>query len=77
MTLDHVKLTTTRSCFVKKREKGREDGRERERAREREGGREVTKRMRMVIEYTRCHVKTKSKLINLKINSRIEGYNGK
>ena len=25
----------------------------------------------------RCHVKTNSKLTNLNINSRIEGYNGK
>ena len=37
----------------------------------------LTKRMCMVIEYTRCRVKIKSKLTNLKINSRIEGYNGK
>ena len=37
----------------------------------------VTKQMGAVVEYTRCRVKTKSKLTNLKINSRIEGYNGK
>ena len=37
----------------------------------------LTKLMRAVIEYTQCRVKTKSKLTNLKINSRIEGYNGK
>ena len=37
----------------------------------------LMKRMRAVIEYTRCRVKTKSKLANLKINSRIERYNGK
>ena len=37
----------------------------------------LTKKMCMVVEYTRCRVKTKSKLINLKINSRIKGYNGK
>ena len=30
---------------------------------------EVMKRMCMVVEYTRCRVKTKSKLTNLKINS--------
>ena len=35
------------------------------------------KQMRVVIEYTRCRVKKKSKLTNLKINLRIEGYNGK
>ena len=29
----------------------------------------VTKKMRMVVEYTRYRVKTKSKPINLKINS--------
>ena len=37
----------------------------------------LTKQIHMVIEYTRCRVKIKSKLTNLKINSRIEGYNGK
>ena len=37
----------------------------------------LMKQMRMVVEYTRCRVKTKSKLTNLKINSRIVGYNGK
>ena len=37
----------------------------------------LTCRIRVVVEYTRCRVKTKSKLTNLKINSRIEGYNGK
>ena len=37
----------------------------------------VTKLMCVVIEYTRCCVKTKSKLTNLNIHSRIEGYNGK
>ena len=35
------------------------------------------KQMHMVVEYTRCPVKTKSKLTNLKINSQIEWYNGK
>ena len=35
------------------------------------------KQMRMVIEYTRPRVKTKSKLTNLKINSRIEVHNDK
>ena len=33
--------------------------------------------MCMVITYTRFRVKTKSKLTYLKINSQIEGYNGK
>ena len=28
----------------------------------------LTKRFGMVVEYTQCHVKTKSKLINFKIN---------
>ena len=37
----------------------------------------LTKRTLAVVEYTLCHVKTKSKLTKLKINSRIEGYNGK
>ena len=36
----------------------------------------LTKWMCAVIKYTRRRVK-KSKLTNLKINSRIEGYNGK
>ena len=31
----------------------------------------------MVVEGTRSRVKIKSKLTNFKINSRIEGYNGK
>ena len=37
----------------------------------------LMKQMHMVVEYTRCRVKKKSKVTNLKINSRIEGYNGK
>ena len=37
----------------------------------------MTKRICAIIEYTRSRVKTKSKLTNLNINSRIEGYNGK
>ena len=40
-------------------------------------GYKLTKRNQAVVEYTGCHVKTKSKPTNLKINSRIEGYNGK
>ena len=52
------------------------------RMREKEGGKRIhigglMKRNYAVVEYTQCHVKTKSKLTNLKINSRIEGYNGK
>ena len=34
----------------------------------------MMKQIRAVVEYTRYRVKTKSKLTNLKINSRIEGY---
>ena len=34
-------------------------------------------RDREVVENTRSRVKIKSKLTNFKINSRIEGYNGK
>ena len=37
----------------------------------------VTERDRVVIENTRSRVKIKSKLINIKNNSLIEGYNGK
>ena len=37
----------------------------------------LIKQTHAVIEYTRCHVKIKSKLTNLKINSQIEGYNDK
>ena len=37
----------------------------------------LTDRDRMVAENTRSRVKIKSKLTNFKINSRIEGYNGK
>ena len=37
----------------------------------------LMKHFHAVVEYTRSRVKTKSKLTNLKINSRIEGYNGK
>ena len=40
-------------------------------------GMRLTKRDRVVIENTRSRVKVKSKLANLKNNSRIEGYNGK
>ena len=43
----------------------------------REGEWRVMKRFRAVIKYTQSRVKTKSKLTNLKINSQIEGYNGK
>ena len=37
----------------------------------------MTNRDRVVIENTWSRVKIKSKLTNFKINSRIEGYNGK
>ena len=37
----------------------------------------VTRLIRMVVEYTRYSVKTKSKLTNLMNLIRIEGYNGK
>ena len=37
----------------------------------------LTIRNHAVVEYTRCRVKIKSKHTNLKINSQIEGYNGK
>ena len=36
----------------------------------------LTRRDRVVVEYTRSRVKIKSKLINFKISSQIEGYHG-
>ena len=37
----------------------------------------IKKRLHMVVEYTPSHIKGKSKLTNLKMNSPIEGYKGK